>query len=72
MPKHDNNWHRIHHFFFPNYISVNDGIPKLYSIIKYITINMIFKSVVEANMNCFIIKRDIKDAFCNVLVALKH
>ena len=72
VPKHDNSWRRIHHLSFPDHISVNDGIPKSYSTIEYITVDMIFKSVVEAGKNCFIIKRDIKDTFRNVPVAFKH
>ena len=33
---------------------------------------MIFKSVIKTNKNYFIIKRNIKNAFRNVPMALKH
>ena len=70
--KHDGGWRRIHHLSFSGRRSVNDNIPKDYSAIKYITIDTIFQLVVDAGKECLIIKRDIKDAFRNVLVAVQH
>ena len=72
VPKHDGGWRRIHHLSFPDHTSVNDGIPKPYSTIDYITVDTIFELVVAAGKNCLIIKRDIKDAFRNVPVASKY
>ena len=72
VPKHDGGWRRIHHLSFPDRRSVNDNIPKNYSAIEYITIDTIFQLAVDAGKNCLIIKRDIKDAFRNVPIAVQH
>ena len=72
VSKHDGGWRRIYYFFFLDRRSVNDNISKNYSAIKYITIDTIFQLVVDTGKKCLIIKRDIKDAFCNVLIAVQH
>ena len=51
---------------------MNDNILKPYSTIEYITVNLIFKFIVVADKNCLIIKKNIKNTFRNVPVALKY
>jgi hypothetical protein len=48
---------------------VNDAIPESASTIRYTSIDEIFDTVRAAGRGCYIIKRDIKDAFRNIPVA---
>ena len=60
---------RIHHLSYPRGQSVNDFIPKEACKLKYATLENIFTWVRRAGRGAVIIKKDIKDAFCNIPVA---
>ncbi|OKO92884.1 hypothetical protein PENSUB_12565 [Penicillium subrubescens] len=69
VPKHDGGWRRIHDLSWPPGQGLNQGIPDSWSAIEYMTIDDVYKQVIQAGLGCIIIKRDIKDAFRIVPVA---
>ncbi|KAJ5378275.1 uncharacterized protein N7496_005684 [Penicillium cataractarum] len=69
VPKHDGGWRRIHDLSYPHGRSVNESIPDSASAIQYISIDNIFSLIRTSGRGCYIIKRDIKDAFRNIPVA---
>ena len=69
IPKHDGGWRRIHDLSWPSGNSTNDGIPETASAISYTSIDDIFDAVRRCGQGCFLIKRDIKDAFRNIPLA---
>lgn len=69
VPKQDGSWRRIHDLSYPPGCSVNESIPAIASAIQYISIDHIFELTRTSGRGCFIIKRDIKDAFRNIPVA---
>lgn len=69
VPKHDGGWRRIHDLSYPHGRSVNESIPDSASAIQYISIDNIFGLIRTSGRGCYIIKRDIKDAFRNIPVA---
>lgn len=69
VPKHDGGWRRIHDLSYPPGRSVNESIPDSASAIQYISIDNIFDLIRTFGRRCYIIKRDIKDAFRNIPVA---
>lgn len=70
VPKHDSSFRRIHYLSYPKGSLVNDHIEKRYSAIKYLRIEDVYLLVVSAGKGCTIVKKDIKDAFRNIPVAL--
>ena len=70
VPKHDGSLRRIHHLSHPRKTSVNAHINVEASTMKYIRIDDILKLVVAAGRHCIIVKRDIKDAFRTIPIAL--
>lgn len=68
VPKHDGGWRRIYNLSWPKDRSVNDSIPDSASAISYTSID-VFDFIRTAGWGCYIIKRDIKDAFRNIPVA---
>jgi hypothetical protein len=68
--KSDGNFRRIHHLSHPPGRSVNDGIPESYGYLRYDTFEDILNLIVAAGRHCVITKRDIKNAFRNIPVAL--
>ena len=72
IEKHDGGFRRIHYLSYPLRDSVNDGIPEEYSNIKYTTFDEIITMIKEAGRHSIIIKRDIKDAFRNISMALNN
>jgi len=72
VPKHNSGWRRIQDISYPPSNSVNKGISSDFAIILYTTLDDILAEIVKAGQGCLIIKRDIKDAFRNVLVALDN
>lgn len=63
---------KIHHLsHFPSQ-SVNDNISVEVSELRYAKFSEIFNLVIHAGRNCIILKRDIKDAFKTILVALYY
>lgn len=69
VPKHDGGFRRIHNLSHPGKESVNDNICDDYSSLKYSIIDDVLQMVRIAGQHCFILKRDIKDAFRNIPVA---
>jgi len=69
VPKHDGGFRRIHNLSHPGKESVNDNICDDYSSLKYSIIDDVLQMVRIAGQHCFILKRDLKDAFRNIPVA---
>lgn len=69
VPKHDGGWRRIHKLSYPPGSSVNESIPDSASAIQYVSIDNIFDLIRTSGRGCYIIKRDIRDAFRNIPVA---
>ena len=69
VPKPNGELRQIYHFSFPRKSSVNDYIPKEVANLKYATLKNILARICWAGQSATIIKKDIKDAFRNILVA---
>ena len=69
VPKHDGGWRRIHDLSYPPGRSVNESIPDSASAIQYTSMDNILDLIRTSGQGCYIIKRDIKDAFRNIPVA---
>jgi hypothetical protein len=67
VPKHDRGHRRIYDLSFPPSRSINNGILKVFGTIEYTTFDDIAARVRQGNL---IVKRDIKDAFWIVPIAL--
>lgn len=64
VPKKDpNEYHLIHHLFFPEGSSVNDFIPDCCATVRYASIRDASKSIKCIGRSCFMAKTDIKSAF---------
>lgn len=72
VPKKDGGFRRIHHLSHPVGLSVNDGIPKDWSSLEYAALQRMFDVVREAGRGSWILKRDLKDAFRLVPIALSQ
>ncbi len=72
VPKHDGGWRRIQHLSHPYSESVNDYIPDGVGEMRYIRFQEVLQLIINAGMHCVIMKKDVKDAFRNVLVAHQH
>jgi hypothetical protein len=72
VPKHDGGRRRIHHLSFPPGLSVNDFIDPSYGAITYASFDAILQSILRAGRGCWIMKRDIRDAFRIVPIAVPH
>lgn len=72
VPKQDGGWRRIHHLSHPPGGSVNDGIPSDYGSLRYSAIDDVLGMVRAAGRGCWIIKKDLKEAFRMVPVAPAH
>lgn len=70
VPKHDGGWRRIHDLSYPEDESVNDAISADSAAISYVLFDTLTDRIMHAGRGCTIIKRDIKDAFRMVPVAL--
>ncbi len=70
VPKHNGGWRRIHHLSHPHGELVNDYIPDGVGEMRYTRFQKFLQLVINAGRHCVIIKRDVKDAFRNVPVAL--
>ena len=53
----------IHHLSYPEGSSVNDGIPKSESSVKYASIGQAINHIVSSGPRCFLAKSDIQSAF---------
>lgn len=72
VPKKDGGFRRIHHLSHPNGSSVNDGIPKEWSSLEYAALQRMFDLVREAGRGAWIFKRDLKDAFRLIPIAVSQ
>lgn len=69
VPKHDGGFWKIHHLSYPRGDSVNDHITQEACSLSYTSLQQVFKQIIAAGRFCVLIKRDVKDAFCNILIA---
>ena len=72
VPKHGGGKRRIHHLSYPPGSSVNDFIEPSYGTISYCSFDDVVSSILVAGYGCIIMKRDIRDAFRMVPVAVPH
>jgi Reverse transcriptase (RNA-dependent DNA polymerase) len=74
VPKPDNTLRRIHDLSHPKRkgTSTNAGIPDNASAIKFIRIKDVVDMVLEAGKGCTLLKKDIKDAFRIIPVAVAN
>lgn len=70
VPKSDTGWRRIHHLSHPPGISVNDGIPQEFGALRYTALHDMLDVVRQAGRACHIVKKDLKDAFRMIPVAM--
>lgn len=69
VPKHDGGFRKIHHLSHPHSSSVNNYISSEFAKLSYSFLQNIFAGVINAGQHAILIKRDIKNAFCNILIA---
>ena len=72
VAKHEGGWRKIHHLSYPRGHSVNDQIPDGEGEMRYTQFQDVLRMVTKARRNCVILKRDVKDAFRIIPVALQH
>ncbi len=72
VTKDDGGWRRIHHLSHPRGESLNDYIPDVVGEMKYTRLQEVLQLVINAGRHFVIMKRDMKNAFRNVLVAPQH
>lgn len=70
VTKHDGGFRRIHNLSFPRKTSVNSFIPEEYATLRYTLFWEVLEHARLAGPNAVIIKRDLKDAFRNIPIAL--
>ena len=70
-PKSDGTWRKIQHFSFPHGESVNGYIREESASLQYASFDQILAMVLAAGLNCVLVKRDMADAFRNLVVALR-
>ena len=59
----------IHHLSYPEGLSINDGIPKSESTVKYASIGQAINHIVNFGPNCFLAKSDVQSAFRIIPIA---
>ena len=69
IPKHDGGRRRIHHLSYPEGLSVNDFIEPSFGSLEYVTFDAVVQSICAAGRGCYIMKRDIRDAFRMIPIA---
>ena len=69
VPKPNGGFCRIHHLSHPRDSSINDFISKEASNLRYTSLKNVTDMVLQAGCQCIIIKKDIKNAFRNILIA---
>ena len=71
MPKADGGFRRIHDLSSPAGFSVNDSIDPAWAALHYTRIETILAHIITAGRGCYLVKRDIKDAFRMVPVSVR-
>lgn len=69
VPKHDGGFKKIHHLSYPHGSSVNNYIASEFSTLSYSSLQNVFAKIIAARRHAILVKRNIKDAFCNIPVA---
>jgi len=75
MPKLDGTFRRIYNLSLPKPrlgLSVNATIPEAYSTLTYSTVDEILALILLTRRGAVILKRDLKDAFQNIPVAITN
>jgi hypothetical protein len=72
VPKHNGGWCWIYDLSYPPLRSVNDWIFFESTAILYTYLDNILPYIIAAGQSCIFIKYDIKDAFCNISIALAN
>ena len=72
VKKHNSGFRRIYHLSYPSERSVNAGILKEYSNIKYTILNNIIRIVKTARKHAVIFKKYIKNIFRNIPVTINN
>ena len=72
MLKHDGSWGRIHHLSHSRGESVNDHNPDGVGELRYTRFQEVLELVIQAGQDSNILKRDMKDGFINIPVALHY
>ena len=72
VPKHDGGWRRIHHFSHLRGESMNDYIPDGVGKMRYTSFQKVLQLVIHTGRHSVNMKRDVKDEFKNVPVALPN
>lgn len=70
-PKHNGGWHCIHYLSYLSKTSVNNWISNLGNL-QYTKFHKIFDLIRRIGQGAIIFKSDIKNAFCNISVALHN
>lgn len=68
IPKTDDKWRCIHHMSYPAGASVNDGVDASDFPVDFVTLKEMQKTLAEVPVGVLMSKRDIKDAYKQVLV----
>jgi hypothetical protein len=71
VPKADGGFRRIHDLSSPEGSSVNDSIDPAWATLHYTRVETILAHVITAGRGCYLVKRDIKDAFRIVPVSVQ-
>jgi Reverse transcriptase (RNA-dependent DNA polymerase) len=69
VPKPGGAWRKIHHLSFPEGQSVNDHISQEAAYLRYVSFEEVLQMVRNAGRGCWILRRDMKDAFRVIPIA---
>lgn len=72
VSKYDGGFYRIYDLSYPKSYLVNNHIPDGVEELRYTKFQEILDLIVTVGRSCIIIKRNIKDVFCNIPVAPQH
>lgn len=68
--KYDGRFKKIYHLLYLYHFLVNDYIVTEYLTILYSSLKNILTKIITAEKHFILVKWDIKDVFCNILIAL--
>ena len=72
VPKHNDDWRRIHDLSFPYDNSVNNDIPRDWGTLKYTTFDKTVDALLQQGPKALLIKRDLKNTFRHIPIALSN
>ena len=70
ISKHDDEWKRIHDFFYSKDNSINENIIENVEIVKYVTFNKIIAIFIFQERNVVMFKKNFVNAFKHILVII--